>query len=340
VTNRILDLAETPARLRVEHAQLVIERDGQPAVTVPIADLAVLIVSHPQVSFTHAVISTLAEAGGAFVTCDQKHLPVAMLLPLQAHFLQAERFARQARASRPVCKRLWQQIVRAKIRAQSRLLAELHGDDRGLDVLVSLVRSGDPINVEAQAARRYWPALFADPNFRRERAFDDQNRLLNWGYAILRAMVARAICAAGLHPSVGVQHHNRYNAFCLADDLMEPFRPLVDRIVAGWVRANGRLAELDRTFKQHLLETLTGRWDAAGEVRTLFDVLNRLANSLANVFIGQADRIEIPALKTADSGLDELTRSDGADRCEIAKSDRRRSGRLGRPTVDPLADVG
>jgi CRISPR-associated protein Cas1 len=217
---------------------------------------------------------------------------------------------------------------------------ELHGGDRGLDVLVSLVRSGDPLNVEAQASRRYWPALFADPNFRRERAFDDQNRLLNWGYAILRAMVARAICAAGLHPSVGVQHHNRYNAFCLADDLMEPFRPLVDRIVAGWVREHGRLAPLDRAFKQQLLEVLAGRWDAGGEVRTLFDVLARSANSLANVFIGETARIEIPVLKLPDAELQRSPQADGASGVERPAINTRRSSRLRRPPVDPLADVG
>ena len=135
----------------------------------------------------------------------------------------------------PVCKRLWRQIVRAKIKAQAALLVELRGTDFGLGALVLRVRSGDPSNVEARAARRYWPHVFADLDFRRHRENEDQNILLNYGYAVLRAIIARAICAAGLHPSLGIHHHNRYNAFCLADDLMEPFRPAVDHAVAEYM---------------------------------------------------------------------------------------------------------
>jgi len=296
MTDRMIDLSEEPVHLSVRHAQLVIERQARGDVTVPLNELGVLVVSHPQVSLTHAVLSRLSAAGGAVVVCDQKHLPVGMMLPLQGHFAQAERFAQQARASRPTCKRLWQQIVRSKIRAQSRLLSDLHDDDRGLSALVSRVRSGDPENVEAQASRRYWPALFQDPGFRRRPEGEDQNRLLNYGYAVLRAIIARAICAAGLHPSLGLHHHNRYDLFCLADDLMEPLRPVVDRAVIRCVQESDANTPLDRQAKQALLSALTGRFEVQGEWRSLFDVVGRLASSLAAVFAGERQGLILPEI--------------------------------------------
>lgn len=296
MTDRILDLSECPARLRVRNNQLVIAREGTDDVSLPLADLAVLVVSHPQVTYTQAVLAGLAAAGGVFVACDAACMPVAMLLPLTGHHVQTERFAAQARAPRPVCKRLWRQLIRAKVRAQAALLEELHGDDHGLKPLSTRVRSGDPSNIEGQASRRYWPALFADPNFRRRRENPDQNALLNYGYAVLRAIVARAICAAGLHPSLGLHHHNRYNGYCLADDLMEPFRPLVDRIVYAFVKEHGVPAELTPTVKRELLTPLTGRVMLDGEQRTLFDVLGTVAASLAEVFMGNARRLTLPEL--------------------------------------------
>ena len=155
--NRIVDFSEGPARLRVRYSQLCVQRREDAEVSVPLADLAVVVVSHPQVTYTQAVLSGLAEAGGAFVACNRQHLPVGMLLPLAAHHAQVERFAAQARAPLPMRKRLWRQVVRAKIEAQAAVLEELHGTDHGLRALVPQVRSGDPKNVEARAARRYWP---------------------------------------------------------------------------------------------------------------------------------------------------------------------------------------
>jgi CRISPR-associated protein Cas1 len=204
--------------------------------TIPFADIAVLVTSHPQISFTQAVLAGLAAAGGMFIVSNEKHLPAAMLLPLSTHSTQTERFARQAAVSLPTRKRSWQQIVQAKLRAQARLLEETTGADQGLRQMAARVRSGDPDNLEAQAARTYWQALFGEgPSgepFRRDPEGGGINVHLNYGYAVLRAIVARALCASGLHPSLGVHHHNRYDTFCLADDLMEPFRPLVDRVVA------------------------------------------------------------------------------------------------------------
>jgi len=294
MTNRILDFSEAPARLRVRYEQLLIGRDEQPDATVPLAELAVVVVAHPQVTYTQAVLSGLAEAGGAFVACNRKHMPVGMLLPLVAHHAQAERFAAQARASRPLCKRLWRQIVRAKIEAQARTLEMLHGCDFGVKCLAKLVRSGDPANVEARASRRYWPRLFADLDFRRHRENEDQNALLNYGYAVLRAIVARAVCGAGLHPSLGIHHHNRYDAYPLADDLMEPFRPVVDRAVAEYLAEHDAPYGVERAAKQHIIGALTGRFLLDGEQRTLFDVAGRLAASLAETFLGQAEQLALP----------------------------------------------
>ena len=299
MTDRIIDISQSPARLRVRHDQLLIEPDiGEPA-QVPLADLAVLVVSHPQVRYTQAVLAGIAEHKGVFVVCGRDSMPKAMLLPLEGHYLQGERFARQASASLPLRKRLWKQIVEAKVRAQSHLLLALHGDDGGIAPLAGRVRAGDPDNIEARAARRYWRRLFADPEFRRRRDGENQNRLLNWGYAVLRAMVSRAICAAGLHPSFGLHHHNRYDAFPLADDLMEPFRPLADRAVAEWTREWGRDTPLDAGTKRHILDTLGGRYIAAGESRTLFNHLSLTAQSLARVLTAGEKKLLLPELDYA-----------------------------------------
>lgn len=183
--------------------------------TVPLEDIAVIVAAHPQVTFTLAVAAGLARYGGLLVTCDEKRQPAAMMLPLATHHLQTERYGAQAQLRAPVRKRLWQQIVRAKIAAQGRLLEEKIGKDCGLGMMAGRVRSGDPDNLEARAARIYWPALLGE-SFRRSPEGDGPNPLLNYGYAVLRATVARAICAAGLHPTFGLHHRNRYDTFCLS----------------------------------------------------------------------------------------------------------------------------
>lgn len=295
---RVIDISDEPAALSVRNDQLVIrlgQGDQQREATVPLAELAVLVVAHPAVSYTHAVLTGLAAHGGVLIVCDVKRMPAAMLLGLEGHHAQAERFAAQAHAPIPVGKRLWQQLVRAKIAAQARLLVRLRGDDAGLPALLPSVHSGDPQNVEALAARRYWTALFGK-DFRRDREAEDANRLLNYGYAVLRASVARAVSAAGLHPSIGLHHHNRYDAFCLASDLVEPFRPTVDAAVAEYVAVNGTNCPMDKSAKAHLLKIATARYDLSGEWRTLFDVLMRVAVSLAQVFDGARKDLDLPEL--------------------------------------------
>jgi CRISPR-associated protein Cas1 len=288
------ETASTEARRRDPESGLR-ARDAQ-AQTVPLADIAVLITSHPQISYTHAVLSGLATAGGIFIACDEKHMPAAMLLPLATHSTQTERFAAQAGVSQPTRKRLWQQIVQAKLRAQAGLLLERTGQDWGLGPLVSRVRSGDTGNLEARAARIYWQALFGEGDFHRDPEGEGVNAQLNYGYAVVRAVVARALCAAGLHPSLGVHHHNRYDAFCLADDLMEPFRPAVDRVVAKLCDERGNQFPLDKESKRAILEGMLGRFTAEGQNRTLFDWVSRTAWSLAAVIEGKTDKLEIPRI--------------------------------------------
>jgi len=293
---RIIDLAEDPARLSIRNSCLLIESQGRDDTTIPLEEVAVLVVSNPCVTFTHAVLAGLAGAGASMVVCDGKHMPAAMLLPLEAHFVQGERFAVQAQAPLPMRKRLWQSLARAKIRAQARLLTELRGHDAGLSDLVPRVRSGDVGNVEAQAAARYWPALLGDPGFRRERYGPEPNRLLNYGYAVLRAIIARAVCAAGLHPSLGLHHHNRYDAFCLVDDLMEPFRPIVDRAVVCYWQKRRPSARLDKSAKEALVGALMGRVSVDGESRTLFDIAARTATSLVAVYARKGKNLILPEL--------------------------------------------
>jgi len=297
MSDRILEVAH-PARLSVKDAQLVIEREEFLPFVTPVSGINTLLLTHPQVTLTQAVVSRLAEAGAMVVTIDHRYLPVAMTLPLQAHSLQTERLAAQASLKPVTRKRLWTQIVQAKIRAQGTLLKELRGSDEGLIATSARVRSGDPENMEAQAARRYWGLIFADPKFRRGadplESGPDQNRHLDYGYTVLRASVARAVCAAGLHPSIGLRHHNRYDPFCLAADLMEPFRPLIDRRVVSWITHNSPSEPLDGVAKRWLIEAVTMRYLVNREERVLSDILFRVAGSLADVLAGRQERLELP----------------------------------------------
>ncbi len=306
--DRVVEVAR-PARLSVRDAQLVVACEGTPEVATPLAELAVLLLAHPQVTLSQAVLSRIAEQGGSVVTIDAKYLPAAMLLPVVAHWRQTARFAAQLNLSLPLRKRLWQRMVKAKIRAQGELLRELHGSDDGLVAMAARVRSGDPDNLEAQAARRYWMLVFANGGgrnkFRRgaDMALDglDQNQHLDYGYTVLRAAVARAICAAGLHPTMGLQHSNREDAFCLAADLMEPFRPLVDRRVYRWIQQHDPAQRLDARAKGWLIETVTARYVSDGEDRSLFDILARSASSLARAMLGGEAEAFVPPSLLAES---------------------------------------
>lgn len=299
MTARILDLSSEPVRLSIRDGLLVVTSGENELSAIPCEEVGAVVASHRQVTYTQAVLASLAKAGAIFVACDEKSTPVAMLLPLDAHHVQGERFRRQAALGLAVKKRLWQSIVRVKIGAQAALLEALTGSDHGLRPLVGLVRSGDPQNVEARAARRYWARLFGlhegQPTFQRWNEDDARTHLLNYGYAVLRAATARGICAAGLHPSFGLHHANVHNAFVLADDLMEPFRPLVD-LTAATLSMGKRPEEieLNRETKRELIASVVGRIQADGEERTLPDVLTRMAQGLAKVVMGEAKELWLP----------------------------------------------
>lgn len=292
MSDRILEISEEGALLRVENQLLVIEAAERQA-TIPLVDLACIVLGHRNVRVTHPVLAGLAEHGAGLVVIDAKHQPVGMLMPLVGHSTQAKRFRAQAEAGLPLRKRLWQQIVKAKIRAQARLLLEQTEKDHGLEAMAKRVSSGDKENLEAQAAQRYWPRVFGDAGFRRRRDAEDQNRLLNYGYAVLRAITGRALCGAGLHPGLGLNHQNQYDSFPLASDLMEPYRPLVDRAVVRLVADHGKDVELGRETKTALLEALLARFEREDEMRTLFDLIARSASSLAQAYLGERQRLDL-----------------------------------------------
>ena len=292
MTDRVIEIADAPARLRVDLGRLAIEVPDQPAVFVQMSEIAAVVVSNSGVSLSQTVLAELAKNGGVFVAMSENFLPIGMLLPLDAHSTQSARMGKQVEAPEPTKKRAWQAIVRAKIKAQWALLDEVGRSLPGLDDMTSRVHSGDPENVEAQAAAKYWRALFGS-GFRRDREAFDQNRLLNYGYAVLRAATARAICGAGLHPALGVKHHNQYNPFCLADDLMEPYRPMVDRVVLRVTQRDGPQVELGKAVRAEVVSALLGKVSVRGSQRTLFDALSRSAASLARVFTGEDRDLEL-----------------------------------------------
>jgi CRISPR-associated protein Cas1 len=303
MTDRILDFSMAPARLSFSNGLLVIARHEQPEVTVPVAEIASVVLGHPLVTVTQAALGQLAKEGIPVVCCDERFRPSGMLLPLDAHHRQSQRFEAQAKLSAPRKKRLWQAIVVAKIEAQSRVLQELHALDYGLAGYARRVGSGDPSNVEAQAARRYWMVLFRDSEnrFRRADEEDPRNHLLDYGYGVLRAVTARCLCASGLHPSFGVHHRNTYNPFPLADDVMEIFRPAIDRTVCleqrDWTNGSDDLA-LTPERKRRLVAAITERYWTDGEWRTLLDLIQITCQRLAAVVTGEKEKLEIPEWRT------------------------------------------
>jgi CRISPR-associated protein Cas1 len=262
--------------------------------TAPFDDIGALVLGTSHVSLTGDVLSVLAEAGGCAVVAGGNGLPVMLALPTSRHSLHGERADIQVGAALPLKKRLWQRIVKSKVKAQAALLRKIHGDDSGLDEMATRVASGDTSNIEARAARVYWGRIFAPHVFHRSPEGEPPNHLLNYGYAVLRAMTARAICSAGLVPVIGLHHCNRYDAFRLADDLMEPFRPMVDQAVFGITQDRGMATDLDKTAKSQLISPLLRRYTLEAESRTLFDVLSLLVASLVAVMDGKQTDICLP----------------------------------------------
>lgn len=298
-----------PARLNLRGGQLVVtlpEVEGNDELpshirndavrTIPIEDIGVVVLDHARITITSGVMEALLENGAAVITCDSRSLPTGLLLPLSGHTVQNERFRTQLDASQPLRKQLWAQTVQAKIQGQAVILEQCaHAEAGCMRAWVKEVRSGDPDNLEARAAAYYWRHVFPDqPDFIRDREGTPPNNLLNYGYAILRAVVARALVSSGMLPTLGIHHHNRYNAYCLADDIMEPYRPFVDRLVIDVVAKHGLVTELTREVKYDLLAIPTLDVVIAGRRSPLMVAVSQTTASLYRCFAGEQRRIEYP----------------------------------------------
>lgn len=268
--------------------------------SIPLEDLGVLMVDERDTTYTHAVLAAMAEAGAAVVICGRDHLPSAMLLPLSGGSLVLDRLDVQLGVSKPRRKQVWTQVVSAKIEGQAANLGHKRSESEMLRALARSVRSGDPENTEAHAAQRYWPALFEDcplvqQPFRRrpgDREASVPNNLLDYGYAAVRAALARAIVSAGLLPALGVKHRRRDNAFCLADDLVEPLRPLVDARVRRLALENR--VGLDQPTKAELLVLLTAPVRVGEAIGPLYAALPRYVASFIRVLSGAESRLAVP----------------------------------------------
>ena len=290
--NRILDFSNEAVSLRIARRQLEITRRDGSLLTTPVDEIAVVILAHPSITLTKTVLQELALAGAVLVVCDEKHLPTSMLAPLIGHHLASRIMREQASAPPTIARRAWKEIVRAKISGQAQILKELQGHAGILPRLAREVKTGDSTNLEAQAAHFYWQKLFGAQEFTRNPDSDDMlNIALNYGYAILRAITARAITAAGLNPALGIFHHNKYDSFCLADDLMEPLRPVVDRIVWQLLQDDALPSELTSSLKRQIITAVNQRYILNGRQETIFEVSCRLAVSLADLFGGREDHL-------------------------------------------------
>lgn len=307
---RTIEISRRPAHVHTRLGQLCIDPHPDPVAppeelapaSVPCEDIGMVLVDHPRTTYSHSALAALIEHGALLIVCGRKHLPAGLLLPLPEHGQVAWRLQEQIALGKPLRKRLWKQLIVAKIRAQAANLPDDAPARERLRKLAREVRSGDPANVEAQAARIYWSRWLGDDDAfrRRPQGEDIANSLLNYGYALVRAALARALVAAGLLPALGLHHANRANAFALADDLIEPLRPLVDHRVRTLLQA-GCDGELDQPTKARLLDLLTVTVSCDKSTGPLMVALHRYAASLAACLAGQADRLLIPLMLEAES---------------------------------------
>lgn len=302
-----------PAYLSLRMGQMVIklpevETDSnlpdqikkQAEITKPIEDIGVVVLDNRRITITQGLLQSLLENNCAVITCDSHSLPVGLMLPLYGNSTQNERFRDQLDASQPLKKQLWQQTIKMKISNQAAALATCTGKNSPTMLRwADDVRSGDPDNVEGRAAAYYWKNLFAGidglEDFTRSREGEAPNNLLNYGYAILRAIVARALVSSGMLPTLGIHHHNRYNAYCLADDIMEPYRPYVDELVYSIVKDKGiNNLDLSKEIKAQLLSIPTLDVVIGGKRSPLMVAVTQTTASLYKCFTGELRRIAYP----------------------------------------------
>lgn len=266
--------------------------------TIPIEDIGVVILDNRRITVTSGVLEALLENNCAVITCDQKSMPVGLLLPLCGNNTQNERFRSQLDASLPLRKQLWQQTVKQKILNQEHILrTNTDKETNCMRVWANDVRSGDPENLEARAAVYYWRNIFADyPGFVRDREGIPPNNLLNYGYAILRAVIARSLVGSGLLPTLGIHHHNRYNAYCLADDIMEPYRPYVDQLVIDIINHNDDVSVITKELKMQLLGIPMLDVVVNSKRSPLMIATQQTTASLAKCFAGEVRHISFPEM--------------------------------------------
>lgn len=296
---RTIEISRQAAHLTTRHKQLQLKREGEIVGSVPCEDLALVLVDHPGTTYTHNALTALLDANAALVICGKDHLPKGVLFPLSEHLEIVWRIDEQTSVSKPVRKRLWKQLIQAKIRAQAANLTAGSVPHKKLLNYAKEVKADDTTNREAVAARLYWSSWLVNceapdsvDHFRRDRDGDAPNNFLNYGYAILRASIARSLVSAGLLPAIGIHHRNRSNAFCLADDLIEPLRPLVDER-ARTLYFSGQ-TDLDQDSKQVMLDLLTETVTTGNQSGPLMVAINRMTVSLVHCFQGSRKELEIP----------------------------------------------
>ncbi|MDR0658381.1 MAG: type II CRISPR-associated endonuclease Cas1 [Mediterranea sp.] len=266
--------------------------------TIPTEDIGVVILDHKQVTVTQGLLEKLLENNCAVITCNSKRMPVGLLLPLCGNTIQNERFKDQIEASLPLKKQLWQQTIKQKIENQAAVLKQARNETvKNMQIWANNVKSGDPDNYEARAAAYYWKSLFPDIlNFTRDREGIPPNNLLNYGYAILRAIVARSLVSSGLLPTLGIHHHNKYNAYCLADDIMEPYRPFIDKLIIEIIEKWGCPDELTTEIKSKLLEIPVLDVKIDGKRSPLMIAVGQTTASLYKCFNGEQRKISYPII--------------------------------------------
>ena len=277
-----------------DHQIVITFKDNKDTVTRPIEDIGFVVIENPQVSISVPLINELAANNVSVVFCDKKQMPRTMLMTLEGNATQQESYKYQMDASAPTKKNVWKQLVESKIKNQALLLNKLGKNGDALKPYYMNVKSGDTDNREGAAAREYWSQIFGE-GFRREREGQPPNNLLNYGYTILRAAVARALIGSGLYPAFGVFHRNRYNAFPLADDVMEPYRPFVDEIVY-YLYDDGAVSELNKDSKEKLLRVLFSDVKMGKVNRPLENALSLTTASLLKMYKGETDKLSLPMI--------------------------------------------
>jgi CRISPR-associated protein Cas1 len=291
---RIVEVADDRRHLFLSRGFLVVqdtEGERKELGQVPLDDVAAVIANAHGLSYTNNLLVALAERCAPFVLCAANHNAVGMVLTIDGNYQQAKRFDAQIAASQPLIKRLWAEIVKAKLQQQAAALEATGAPFIPLQALVRKVRSGDPDNLEAQGARRYWGLLFGD-DFRRDQQGSGLNGMLNYGYTVLRAATARAVVAAGLHPTIGLHHSNEGNAMRLVDDLMEPFRPMIDLKV--WQLHKQGEGQVTPDTKRALVRTLYDDMQTSAGATPVMVCAQKLATSLAQVFMEEKDKLDLP----------------------------------------------